>query len=116
MATGRAIQEGKNRSAASLRKAAGRCWRTQAAAGCSTSCPSQRTECFPSAGKVAIPPRRSVDAARILCFKVEMITPLIACTAAGTVLRFISRPAPVVEKGGANRAMCPTKEKESEAY
>jgi len=27
---------------------------------------------------------------RILCFKVGMIPALIACTAAGTVLRFIS--------------------------
>jgi len=67
--------------------------------------------------------RKGCDTAKTLrrcgahpLFQVEMITPLIACTAAGTVLRFISRPAPVVEKGGANRAMCPTKEKESEAY
>jgi hypothetical protein len=33
----------------------------------------------------------------------------IACTAVGTVLRFISRPAPVVEKAGAKPGHVPNK-------
>ncbi len=65
------------------------------------------TGCFPSAGMVPIPSRRSVDAAYIPCFKVEKITALIA--AAGTVLRFISRPAPLVEKAGAKPGHVPNK-------
>jgi hypothetical protein len=66
--------------------------------------------------KVPIPSRRSVDAAHIPCFKLEMLTAPIAYTAAGTVLRFISRPAHVLKMPGQNRAMCPIKEKESESY
>jgi hypothetical protein len=52
------------------------------------------TGCFPPAGKLAMPSRRSVDAAHIPCFKVEKITAPIACTAAGTVptIHFATRP------------------------
>ena len=67
------------------------------------------TGCFPSAGKLAMPSRRSVDAADIPCFKAENITAAIACTAAGTVLRFISRLAPVVETAGAQPGHVPNK-------
>jgi hypothetical protein len=67
------------------------------------------TGCFPSAGMLAMPSRRSVDAAHIPCFKVENITAPIACTAAGTALRFISRPAPVVETAGAQPGHVPNK-------
>jgi hypothetical protein len=62
-----------------------------------------RTGCFPSTGKLAMPP--SVDAADIP----ENITAAIACTAAGTVLRFISRLAPVVETAGAQPGHVPNK-------
>jgi hypothetical protein len=59
--------------------------------------------------KVPIPSRRSVDAAQIPCFKLETLTAPIAYTAAGTVLRFISRPAHVVEKAGAKPGHVPNK-------
>jgi hypothetical protein len=65
--------------------------------------------CLPSAGKVALPSRRSVDAAHIPYFTVEKNTSPIACTAAGTVLRSISRPAPVVETVGAQPGHVPNK-------
>jgi hypothetical protein len=65
--------------------------------------------CFPSAGKVALPSRRGADAAHIPCFTVEKITAPIACTAAGTVLRFISQPAPAAEKAGAKPGHVPNK-------
>jgi hypothetical protein len=67
------------------------------------------TGCFPSAGKLAIPSRRCVDAAHIPCFKLENITALFVYTAAGTVLRSISRPAPVVETAGAQPGHVPNK-------
>jgi|SRR6478735_8155460 hypothetical protein len=42
-------------------------------------------------------------------FKVEMTTALTVCTAIGTVLRSISRPAPAVEKAGAKPGHGPNK-------
>jgi len=47
-------------------------------------------DCTAAARKAAISSKTLRRWARVLCFKVGMIPALIACTAAGTVLRFIS--------------------------
>jgi hypothetical protein len=74
------------------------------------------TGCFPSAGKVVMPSRRSVDAAHIPCFNVEKIRRRSPARRSGPFCDLFRDPCLWLQKLGQNRAMCLIKEKESEPY